>query len=57
MLHNIPGRPVTSNSRTPTENGSVLLEDHLKPVKKNGESYLRVSKYFLKKIRILVEFL
>ena len=42
-LFNVPGRPVISNCRTPTEKVSEFLDHHLKPIMQNGLSYIRDS--------------
>ena len=39
-LHNVPGRPVISNSGTPTEKASEFLYFHLKPLMQSGWSYI-----------------
>ena len=47
----MPGRPVISNCRAPTEKVSGLfefLDHHLKPIMQNGLSYIRDSKFFRK---------
>ena len=57
-LKNVPGRPVISNCRTPTEKVSEFLDHHLKPVMQNGWSYIKDSgDFFLKKLGMLAIFL
>ena len=50
-LENVPGRPVISNCGTPTEKVSEFLDYHLKPVMQSGQSYIKKSGDFLKKIK------
>ena len=38
----------------PTEKVSELLDHHLKPVMQKGQSYIRDSQHFLKKIKTIV---
>ena len=45
-LCKLPGRPITSNYRTPTEKVSKFLDDHLQPIRKQGESYIRDTEDF-----------
>ena len=45
-LCKLPGRPVTSIYRTPTEKVSKFLDDHLQPIRKQGESYIRDTEDF-----------
>ena len=52
-LEDVPGRPVISNCGAPTEKVSEFLDYHLKPVMKEGESYIRDSSDFLSKIKAL----
>ena len=47
----VPGRPVISNCRMPTEKVSEFLDFQLKPVMQNGKSYIRDSGHFLEKIK------
>ena len=49
-LHNVPGRPVISNSRFYTENLSAFVEHHLKPLAQKVKSYVKDTNYFLRKI-------
>ena len=53
ILFNVPGRPVISNCRMPTEKVSQFLDHHLKPVMQKGLSYIRDSQYFLEKIKTI----
>ena len=50
-LLDVPGRPVISNCRMPTEKVSEFLDFQLKPVMQNGKSYIRDSGHFLEKIK------
>ena len=50
-LFNLPGQPVISNSRTPTETVSEFLDHHYKPIMQNGLPYIRDSQHFLVKIK------
>ena len=50
-LKNVPGRPVISNCRAPTEKVPKFFDHHLKSVMQNGWSYIKDSGDFLKKIR------
>ena len=49
-LHNVPGRPVISNSSYFTENISSFLDFHLKPLAQKVKSYIQVTNDFLKRI-------
>ena len=49
-LHNVPGRPVFSNSGFFTENISGFLEYHLKPLSQKFKSFIKDTDYFLKKL-------
>ena len=49
-LHNVPGRPVISNSSYFTENISSFLDFHLKPLAQKVKSYIQDTNDFLKKI-------
>ena len=49
-LHNVPGRPVISNSSYFTENISSFLDFHLKPLAQKLKSYIQDMHDFLKKI-------
>ena len=51
----IPGRPIVSNIRTPTENISRFLNDHLKSVPQTFPSYVKDTPDFLRKIDCLNE--
>ena len=48
-LHNVPGRPVISNSGFITENVSAFLEHHLKPLSQKVMSFIKDTNDFLKK--------
>ena len=52
-LHNVPGRPVISNSGYYTENMSAFLEYHLKPIAQKIKSYIRDTNDFLRKLDAL----
>ena len=41
MLHNVSGRPVTSNCVTPTENLSQFMDHHLEPIMKGKVPYFK----------------
>ena len=49
-LHNVPGRPVISNSSFYTENISKFLDFHLQPLAQNVKSFLQDTNDFLRKI-------
>ena len=49
-LHNVPGRPVISNSSYFTENISSFLDFHLKSLPQKVESYIQDTNDFLKNI-------
>ena len=49
QLHNVPGRPVISNSVFFTENISAFLEYHLKPLSQKVKSFIKDTNDFLKK--------
>ena len=49
-LHNVPGRPVISNSSYYTESISSFLDFHLKPLAQKVKSCIQDTNYFLKKI-------
>ena len=49
-LHNVPGRPVISNSGYYTDNISSFLDFHLKPLPQKVMSYIEDTNYFLRKI-------
>ena len=49
-LHNVPGRPVISNSSHFTENISSSIDFHLKPLAQKVKSYTQDINDFLKKI-------
>ena len=52
-LHNVPMRPVISNSGYYTENIPTFLEFHLKPLEQKIKSYIRDTNDFLRKIASL----
>ena len=52
-LHNVPGRPVISNSGYYTENMSAFLEYHLKPIAQKIKSYIKDTNDFLRKLDAL----
>ena len=52
-LYHVPGRPVISNCGTPTEKVSEFLDNQLKPVMREGMSYIKDSKDLMHKIKIL----
>ena len=55
-LHNVPGRPVISNSGFFTENISTFLEYHLKPLSQKVKSFIKDTNDFLKKLNELRDF-
>ena len=52
-LYDVPGRPVISNSGTPTEKASKFLDNHLKEVMQDGWSCIKDSNDFIKKTKHL----
>ena len=52
-LHNVPGRPVISNSSFFTENISTFIDHHLQPLSQTVKSFIKDTNDFLKKIRDL----
>ena len=52
-LHDVPGRPVISNSGFYTENIFSFIEYHLKPLVQNVKSYIRDTNNFLSKLASL----
>ena len=52
-LHNVPGRPVISNSGYYTENISLFLDHHLQPLAQVAKCYVKDTNEFLKKLRSL----
>ena len=50
ILHNVPGRPVISNSSYFSENISSFLDFHLKPLAQKVKSYIQDSNNIFKKI-------
>ena len=52
MIHkllSVPEGPIVLNCATPTEKESELLDVYLKPIRRNGDSYIRNTSYFLEK--------
>ena len=56
-LYDVPGKPVISNCGTPTEKVSEFLDNQLKPVMREGMSYMKDSNDFMHKIRDLKDLL
>ena len=56
-LHNVPGRPVISNSGYYTENISSFLDHHLQPLAQPVKSYIKDTNEFLKQLRSLPSYL
>ncbi|MEO0684792.1 MAG: hypothetical protein AAFY76_07015, partial [Cyanobacteria bacterium J06649_11] len=52
-LHNVPGRPVISNSSYYTENISAFLDFHLKPLAAQVKSFVKDTNDFLRKLSAL----
>ena len=52
-LHNVPGRPVSSNCRFYTENISSFLDDYLQPIAQKVNSFIKDKNHFLRKIKSL----
>ena len=52
-LHNVPGRPVISNSDFFTENISAFLEHHLKTLSQKVKSFIKDTNNFLKRLNEL----
>ena len=52
-LHDVPGRPIISNSGFYTENISSFIEYHLKPLAQNVKSYIKYTNDFLSKLASL----
>ena len=52
-LHNVPGRPVISNSGYYTENMSAFLKYHLKPIAQKIKLYIKETNDFLPKLDAL----
>ena len=50
-LSDVPGRPVISNCGIPTEKVSEFLDFHLKPIMRNGNSYIRDSSHFIERMK------
>ena len=55
-LHNVPGRPVISNSGYYTENISSFLDHHLQPLAQAAKSYIKDTNKFLKKLHSIPGF-
>lgn len=51
----IPGRPIVSNIKTPTENISQFLDSHLKHIPQQLKSFVKDTPDFLRKIEALNE--
>ena len=49
-MSDVPDRPVILNCATPTEKESEFLHVYMEPIRKNGDSYIRDTSYFLQKI-------
>ena len=54
-LFDVPGRPVISNCRTPTEKVSEFLDHLLKPVMQQSRSYIKDFSDFIKKFKEIKE--
>ena len=52
-LDNVPGRPVISNCRTPTEKAAEFLDHHLQRITKSGVSSVKDTNDFLFKLKNL----
>ena len=52
-LHNVPGRPVTSNCGYYTRNSSLLLNYNFRPLAKKFELYIKDTNHFFKKFKEL----
>ena len=52
-LHDVPGRPVISNSGYYNENISPFLDHHLQPLAQAVKSYIKDTNEFLEKLRPL----
>ena len=50
-LSDVPSRSAVSNCGTPTEKVSEFLDFHLKPIMRNGNSCIRDSVIFWKKLK------
>ena len=55
-LHNVPGRPVITNSGHYAENISSFLEHDLQPLAQAVKSYIKDTSEFLKKLRSVPKF-
>ena len=47
----VPGKPVIPVCGTPTEMVSEFLDFHLKPIMRNGNSYIKDTSHFLERIK------
>ena len=54
-MHDVPGRPVISNSGTPTEKILEFLDRQLKPIMQKSWSYIKDSGDFVRKIKNLTD--
>ena len=52
-LHDVPGRPVISNSGYYTENTSSFLDYHLQPLAQKVKSYIKDTNHFRSKLKSL----
>ena len=52
-LYDVQGRPAISNCSTPIEKIPEFLDDQLKPIMREGMSYIKNSNNFAHKIRDL----
>ena len=52
-LHDVPERPVISNSGYYTENISLFLDYHLQPLAQKVKSYIKDTNHFLSKLKSL----
>ena len=55
-LHNVPGRPVITNSGHYAENNSSFLDHDLQPLAQAVKSYIKDTNEFLKKLRSVPKF-
>ena len=55
-LHNVPGRPVITNSDHYAENISSFLDHDLQPLAQAVKSYIKHTNEFLRKLRSLPKF-
>ena len=54
-MHDVPGRPVISNSGTPTEKILEFLDRQLKPIMQKSWSYIKDSGDFSRNIKNVTE--